>query len=127
MSTVARPIADNDEVLHAMPPATTPPSDLLPLDHGPDCRSGRPLTATDATDIWIARWLRVPVIAMVRRYGCDPRRLYEIWGEEKFIGSRRRALDIFLARHPELVGRVDTGRHTRIPKAPPPSQLTLFD
>jgi len=39
----------------------------------------RPLGETDAVDIWIARWLRVRRKELVARYGCDPRRLYEIW------------------------------------------------
>jgi hypothetical protein len=41
----------------------------------------RPLTETDAVDIWIARWLRIRRKALLARYGCDPRRLYEIWEE----------------------------------------------
>ena len=41
------------------------------------------LTEDDAIDVWIARWLRIRRIDLVRRYGCDPRRLYEIWEERR--------------------------------------------
>ena len=73
-----------------------------------------PITAEDAVDIWIARWLRVRPKDLIARYGCDPRRLYEIWAEDKFPGSRDRAWTEFEARHPELVDRVDHGPHRRI-------------
>jgi hypothetical protein len=88
---------------------------------------GRPLTEADAIDIWIARWLRIRRRDLMQRYGCDPRRLYEIWGEERFAGSRDKALIAFRERYPSLVDRIDPGRHTRISRAPHPAQLGLFD
>ena len=51
----------------------------------------RPLTETDAVDIWIARWLRIRRKDLLIRYGCDPRRLYEIWEEARFPGARAQA------------------------------------
>jgi hypothetical protein len=81
----------------------------------------------DAVNIWLARWLRVPRKDLVTRYGCDPRRLYEIWEETHFIGSRSKALDRLAASYPFLVDRVDPGAHRRIPKASHPDQLGLFD
>ena len=103
-----------------MPPPPRPPS--------PRASPARPLTESDAVDIWIARWLRVPPSELVRRYRCDPRRLYEIWCEERFAGSRARALETFARRHPLLVGRIDNGRHRRLPlRAHDPEQLTLFE
>ena len=87
----------------------------------------RPLTEADAVDIWIARWLKVRPRDLIRRYGCDPRRLYEIWGEERFPGSRSKAMAEFLAQFPALADRVDPGPHVRIPKAANPDQLSLFD
>lgn len=86
----------------------------------------RPLTEDDAVDIWIARWLRTRPIDLRRRYACDPRRLYEIWEETRFPGSRARALDEFRARFPGLEARFDPGPHRRIPLATDPSQLSLF-
>ena len=55
----------------------------------------RRLTEKDAVDIWIARWLGIRLKDLVLRYDCDPRRLYEIWWEERFIGSRQKAQDAF--------------------------------
>lgn len=87
----------------------------------------RPLTEADAVDIWIARWLRVRRSDLLARYGCDPRRLYEIWQEERFAGSRAKAIEIFQARHPGLVDRIDYGRHRRISRTVHPDQLSLFE
>lgn len=87
----------------------------------------RLLTEADAIDIWIARWLRVRQCDLVRRYACDPRRLYEIWEETRFAGSRAKALDVFRERHPRLMDRVDPGAHKRVAsRTMHPDQLTLF-
>ena len=84
----------------------------------PAALARRPLTEADAVDIWIARWLRIRRKDLVNRYGCDPRRLYEIWGEERFAGARKKALELFAARYPGLLDRVDFGP-TRATSAPP--------
>ena len=89
---------------------------------------GAPLTEQDAIDIWIARWLRLRTKDILSRYGCDPRRLYEIWEQQRFLASRDKALAAFRERHPELADRVDFGPHRRIPRRPPPDlQLSLFE
>ena len=89
---------------------------------------GRTLSEADAIDIWIARWLRIRRKDLLARYGCDPRRLYEIWEERRFPGSRAKALELFRARHPGLTDRVDYGLHKRIVRRPPPElQPGLFD
>ena len=49
------------------------------------------------------------------RYGCDPRRLYEIWEEKRFAGSRDKALKLFQERYPGLTDRIDYGRHRTHP------------
>jgi hypothetical protein len=100
----------------------------MPTAH-PGARLGaaRPLTADDAVDIWIARWLRVPCRDLVRRYACDPPRLYEIWCEERFAGSRDKAIETFALRHPSLIGCIDLGAHRRLPRTLHPDQLALFD
>lgn len=85
------------------------------------------LTEADAIDIWIARWLRIRRRDLIERYGCDPRRLYEIWQEERFPGTRAKAIELFRERHPGLVDRIDYGRHTRISRAVHPDQLSLFE
>lgn len=92
--------------------------------------AGRPqrrLTETDAVDIWIARWLRIRRVDLIRRYGCDPRRLYEIWEERRFAGSRAKALALFSVRYPTLLDRVDCGPHRRISQTPDPGQLSFFE
>ena len=95
--------------------------------HTPPPRS-RTLTEADAIDIWIARWLRVRRKDLLTRYGCDPRRLYEIWEEQRFLGSRAKALSLFHERYPNLIDRVDFGLHRRIPRAIPPDlQPSLFE
>ena len=86
----------------------------------------RPLTEDDAADIWIARWMRVRPKDLVSRYACDPRRLYEIWEETKFLGSRSKALALMRTRYPGLEGRIDPGPHRRISNEPDPRQMTLF-
>jgi len=87
----------------------------------------RPLTEADAIDIWIARWLRIRRRDLVRRYQCDPRRLYEIWEETRFPGARGKALELFEARYPSLHDRVDFGPHRRMARTAHPDQLGLFD
>lgn len=86
------------------------------------------LAETDAIDIWIARWLRVRRKDILERYGCDPRRLYDIWEGHRFPASREKALQVFATRFPGLVGFVDTSHHRRIPKpGPAEGQQMLFD
>ncbi|MGI9404296.1 MAG: hypothetical protein ACR2OF_07305 [Hyphomicrobium sp.] len=87
----------------------------------------RPLTEADAVQIWIARWLRVRRSDLVRRYGCDSRRLYEIWEEVRFAGTRDKAAQLFAARYPSLIDRVDYGPHRRISRGTHPDQLALFE
>ncbi|HEX2337468.1 MAG TPA: hypothetical protein VHI72_13420 [Hyphomicrobiaceae bacterium] len=97
-----------------------------------DCVCNRtaagPLTETDAIDIWIARWLRIRRKDILLRYGCDPRRLYDIWEQRRFAGSRDKALAVFQVRYPGLTDRVDFGPHQRIPRRPPADlQPRLFE
>jgi len=53
------------------------------------------------------------------------RRLYEIWEQKRFAGSRAKPLALFHERHPELADRVDFGLHRRIPRRPPPGPACL--
>src|SRR5262245_52078969 len=100
----------------------------LPSEASTNGGAKRPLAEADAVDIWIARWLRIRRKDLVVRYGCDPRRLYEIWEGRRFPGSRETALELFHARHPTLVDRIDYGPHRRIPRGIPPDlQPGLFD
>ncbi|NJM28888.1 MAG: hypothetical protein HC855_00990, partial [Rhizobiales bacterium] len=57
------------------------------------------------------------------------RRLYEVWWEERFPGSRRSAAALFRTRYPHLADRTDFG-YRRIPlksKDAGSAQPTLFD
>ena len=86
------------------------------------------LTERDAVELWIARWLRIQRKDLIRRYNCDPRRIYEIWQGKKFPASRERAMAEFRARHPEFGERIDFGNHRVIPRtAARDDQLVLFD
>ena len=96
------------------------------LDAPPPIIARRPLSEDDAVAIWLARWLKIRPKDLVRRYACDPRRLYEIWEETKFPGSRAKALALMSERYPSLAGRIDPGLHQRISKTPDPRQLMLF-
>ncbi len=88
----------------------------------------RALTEADAIEIWVARWLRVRRKDLVSRYGCDPRRLYEVWWGERFPAAREKAADVFRERYPALVDRTAFG-YRRIPRTPEgaDTQLRLFD
>jgi hypothetical protein len=103
---------------------------VLPLSAPAQGRpaAARHLTEADAIDIWIARWLRVRRKDLLDRYGCDPRRLYEVWEGTRFAGSRTKALALFAELHPRLADRIDFGHHQRIPRSVPPDlQPDLFD
>ena len=98
--------------------------DVLPHEQR---RPGTPLSERDAIDIWIARWLQVRRKDIVKRYGCDPRRIYEIWEGRKFANAREKALEQFHETHPTLAGQIDFSHHRRIPRVPEPErQLDLF-
>lgn len=99
---------------------------MIFLDAPPPVVARRPLTEDDAVQIWIARWLKIRPKDLVRRYACDPRRLYEIWEEARFAGSRVKALELLRARYPGVGERIDAGPHRRVANAPHPDQLPLF-
>ena len=89
----------------------------------------RTLTEADAIEIWIARWLRIRRKDLVSRFGCDPRRLYEVWWGERFPAAREKAAVLFRERYPALVDRTAFG-YRRIPRtheATSATQLSLFD
>ncbi len=111
-------------LLEATGPAAVPQSGTTKLPTPPQRR----LSADDAVDIWIARWLRVRRKDLVQRYGCDPRRLYEIWEGKKHPAARAKALERFRVDYPSLVDRVDFGPHqTRARNPDNPDQMVLFE
>ena len=103
----------------------------LELNDTPQPSEARAVTrlgADDAVDIWILRWLNVRRKDILARYGCDSRRLYEVWWEERFVGSRKRAMALFRERYPALADQVDYGPYKRIArKSDEDRQLSLFE
>jgi hypothetical protein len=102
------------------------------FDITPPIDSKRPLpkrlTEADAIDIWIARWLRLRRKDILARYGCDSRRIYEVWEGTRHPASRKKAEAVFAARFPSLLDRVDFSHHRRISRVLPPDvQPGLFD
>lgn len=102
---------------------------MLALDHSESVAVGggrRALTEADAVEIWIARWLRIRRKDLVARYGCDSRRLYEVWWGERFPASREKAMQLFKQRYPGRIDRTHFG-YRRIPrKAASEGQMSLF-
>ena len=100
----------------------------LAYEAGPDQRAGSmPLKEADAVEIWIARWLRIPLKVLVARYQCDSRRLYEVWWGERFPASRGKAEVLFRDRYPGLADRTSYG-YRRIPRGgPDDQQMGLFE
>ena len=87
----------------------------------------RSLTEADAIEIWIARWLRSRPKDLMQRYGCDSRRLYDIWWGQAFPGSRARAKQAFIERYPNAAESTVFG-YRKIPRGGnDPRQTTLFD
>ncbi len=90
----------------------------------------RALTEADAVEIWIARLLHIRRKDLMARYGCDPKRLYEIWWGERFPAARHKAEAEFRQRYPGQVERTGGFGYRRIRRVggqPPGQQLDLFE
>lgn len=113
--------------------SSLPEYPMLPLDQStpaaatPANSLPRLLNESDAIDIWIARWLRIRQRDLCVRYGCDPRRLYEIWEGRRFPAAQAKARALFAERYPSIVDRIDFGRHQRLTRETHPDQLAFFD
>lgn len=102
---------------------------MIALEASDVSRVGVPrgaLTENDAVDIWIARWLRIRRKDLIARYGCDSRRLYEIWWGERFPASREKAAALFQERYPGRTDRTLFGYRRISRKAVEGRQLELF-
>lgn len=72
-------------------------------------------TEDQAIEIWIAKWLGVPVQKLIQKYdGCNNWRFYEVFQEDQNAGSRQKAERIFFEMYPDKIGKVDTTAH--VPK-----------
>ena len=76
----------------------------------------RKLTYENAIDIWLRRWLGHERHAIIRDFDQNPIRIYEIWQEEAFPGSREDAEITFRTRHPDLAKTVDFSPHKKTRK-----------
>ena len=75
--------------------------------------SKRKLNYEDAIEIWIRRWLGEEKLAIILEFEQNPYRVYEIWEEETFVGSREDAEITFRTRYPALANSVDFSPHTK--------------
>jgi len=73
----------------------------------------RKLNYEDAVEIWIRRWLGEERHAIIRAFDQNPMRVYEIWQEETFIGSREDAEVTFRTRYSQLAGTTDFSPHKK--------------
>jgi hypothetical protein len=71
------------------------------------------LSSDDAVQIWIRRWLGHQAQDIQIDYRVSPFRVYEVWGEEKFRGSRGVAKREFLKLYPGLEQHVDFSPHRK--------------
>ena len=73
----------------------------------------RKLTYEDAIDIWIRRWLGEERVSIVLAFEQNSYRVYEVWEEEAFVGSREDAEITFRSRYPSLAKNVDFSPHKK--------------
>jgi len=110
-----------------LPAHETPAAALIAQDDDEKSFRGPRLTDKDAVEIWIARWLRVPLRVLVARFGCDKTRLYEVWWGERFPASRAAAEAEFRRRYPGLQDRTSFGYRKIARPGTDAGQLSLFD
>ncbi len=76
----------------------------------------------DATLIWVARFFKqldpanpkYKIVRLCHRFGdISEFRLYEIWEEEKFIGSREKAIKLLERFLPDRIKEIDTSPHKK--------------
>lgn len=78
--------------------------------------SKRKLTYEDAIEIWIRRWLGHERYAIICDFDQNPMRIYEVWQEEAFPGSREDAEITFRTRYPDSAKSVDFSPHRKTRK-----------
>lgn len=67
----------------------------------------RKLTNEDAVEIWVRMWLGEEKHAIILDFEQNPARVYEVWWEEGFIGSREIAEESFRTRYPGRAATTD--------------------
>lgn len=80
-----------------------------------------------AIEIWKAKWRGETIQSLIKRYGENPFRFYEIWKEDRNKGTRLIAFEQFKAEDPKLAARTKPEPHKEkrrvVPK--PPNQPGL--
>lgn len=84
-----------------------------------------------AVEIWKARWCGATIQSLLKRYGENPFRIYEVLMEERNIGTRLVAYEELKIENPALAARTTPTPHIQrrmvVPKPITGSgQLTLF-
>ena len=73
----------------------------------------RKLNYDDAIEIWIRRWLGEERVSIVLEFEQNSYRVFEVWEEEAFVGSREDAEITFRTRYPDLAKTVDFSPHQK--------------
>lgn len=87
---------------------------------------------TQAIEIWKSRWLGFGVQSLVEQYKKSPFRFYEVWSEEKNVGTRAVAWEQFKSEFPEQAKHVDPTPHVAKRKVipllrNPDGQIDMFN
>lgn len=69
------------------------------------------LTFDDAVTIWLRRWLGDEKQRIIIDLQQNAIRIYEIWEEKTFKGSREVAKRIFEEKYPHIVAKTDFSPH----------------
>lgn len=73
----------------------------------------RKLTKEDAIQIWIRKWLGHEKQQIILDFGQNPLRVYEVWQQDAFRGSREIAIGRFCQLYPELADKTDFSPHVK--------------
>lgn len=85
------------------------------------------ITAVEAVKAWVLRAYGCKVRDICNRFDVDPRRLYEVWEELEFKGSRQKAVELFERKFPKLKseGRFEVHRPRYVRAIKSGEQLAL--
>ncbi len=86
-------------------------------------------TDRQAKDIWKARWRGVKVQTLIKEYGENTYRFYEVWKEEKNMGTRLAAYEELKLEDPKLAASINPLPHkqtSQVIDVPHSAQLDMF-
>jgi hypothetical protein len=70
-------------------------------------------TDDQAIEIWKARWCGTTIQALIRKYGENPFRIYEVLSEERNGGTRLVAFEQLKIENPIVAARTDPKPHVQ--------------